>query len=146
MVVVKILQYIQHVFSFRVQHVRTMTVTTTELLSRLFCHVTLTILFGRFDWSLAIGYLVTTNLASLLWTHEAKKFNTSNFILRPAELSNFWYKPLMLTEIITYNDMVNSAYFNLNFSSTWHLSRVSEKVNWQNCFEFLVLVGVHSLL
>ena len=108
--VVKILRYIQHVFSFRVQPVRTMTVTTIELLSRLFRHVTLTIFFGRFDWSLAIGYLVSTSLASLLWTHQAKKFNTSNVILRPAELSNFWYKLLMLTEIITYNDMVNSAY------------------------------------
>ena len=111
MTVVKILRYIQHVFSFRVQPVRTMTVTTIELLSRLFRHVTLTICFDRFDWSLAIGYLVSTNMASLLWTHQAEKLNTSNVILCPAELSNFWYKLFMLTKIIKWNDMVNLAYY-----------------------------------
>ena len=108
MTVVKILRYIQHVFSFRVQPVRTMTVTTIELLSRLFCLMRLTICFDRFDWTLAIGYLVSTNMASLLWTYQAEKFNTSSVILCQADLSNFWYK--LLTEIIKYNEMVNSAY------------------------------------
>ena len=44
------------------------------MLSRLFHHVTLTICFERFDWSLAIGFLVSTNMASLLWTYEDEKF------------------------------------------------------------------------
>ena len=39
-------------------------------------------------------------MASLLWTHQAEKFNISNVILCPAELSNLWYKLLMVTEII----------------------------------------------
>ena len=38
--VVQILRYIQHAFSFRIKPVRTMTITTIELLSRLLCHVT----------------------------------------------------------------------------------------------------------
>ena len=88
--VVKILRYIQNVFSFRVQPVRTRTVTTIELLSRLFHQVTLTICFDRFDWSLAIGYFVSTNMVSLLWTHQAEKINISNVILCPADFSNFW--------------------------------------------------------
>ena len=47
--VVKILHYIRHAFSFRVQPVKTMTVTTIELLSSLFCYVTPLICFERFD-------------------------------------------------------------------------------------------------
>ena len=47
--VVKILRHIQNVFSFRVQPIRTKTITTVELLSILFRHVTLTICFDRFD-------------------------------------------------------------------------------------------------
>ena len=48
--VVKILQYIEHVFSFRVQPVRTVISTTIELLSRLlFRHVMLMMCFDRFD-------------------------------------------------------------------------------------------------
>ena len=39
--VVKILYYDQHAFSFRVQPVRNMTLTTIELLSKLFRHVIL---------------------------------------------------------------------------------------------------------
>ena len=47
-----------------------MTITTTEqiTLSREFRYVTLPICFERFDWSLAIGYVVSTNMASLFWT------------------------------------------------------------------------------
>ena len=47
-----------------------MTITTIEqiTLSREFRYVTLPICFERFDWSLAIGYVVSTNMASLLWT------------------------------------------------------------------------------
>ena len=63
----------------------------------MFCHVTLPVCFERFDWSLAIDYLVSTNMASFLWTFEDEKCNTSNVILCPAELPNFWYKLLMLT-------------------------------------------------
>ena len=122
--VVKILRYIQQVFSFRVQPVRTMTITTIQLLSRLFCQMALTICFDRFDWSLAIGYLVSTNMASLLWTHQAEKFNTSNVILCQAELSNFCYKLLMLTEIIKWNDMVNSAYC---FTQAFHSHGISQE-------------------
>ena len=39
-------------------------------------------------------------MASLLWTFEEEKCNTSNIILCPAELPNFWHKLLMLTKII----------------------------------------------
>ena len=147
MTVVKILRYIQHVFSFRVQPVRTMTVTTIELLSRLFRHVTLTICFDRFDWSLAIGYLVSTNMASLLWTHQAEKFNNSNVILCQAELSNFWYKLLMLTEIIKYQ-MIWSNQLTFLLKLLIHMAFVKSlwKSELENCFEFLVLAGVHLLL
>ena len=63
----------------------------------MFCHVTLPICFERFDWSLAIDYLVSTNMVNLLWTFEDEKCNTSNVILFPAEFPHFWYKLLMLT-------------------------------------------------
>ena len=47
-----------------------MTITTIEqiTLSREFRYVTLPMCFERFDWSLAIGYVVSTNMDSLLWT------------------------------------------------------------------------------
>ena len=45
-------------------------------------------------------------MASVLWTYEDEKSNTSNVILCPAERSNFWYKLLMLTKIIKQNYMV----------------------------------------
>ena len=120
-------------------------VATIELLSRLFRRVALTICFDRFDWSLAKGYLVSTNMASFFWTHQAEKFNASNVILCLAELSNFSYKLLMLTEIIKWNGQ-SSLLFYSSFSFTWHFSRVYEKVNWNYCFGFLVLAGVHLLL
>ena len=93
-------------------------------------------------------------MTSLLWTFEEEKSNTSNVLLCPAELPNFWYKILMTTKIIEQNDVVKEDVekfyeFHLSllsysyFSFTWYLF---EKVNWQNCFEFLVLVLDHLLL
>ena len=63
----------------------------------MFCYVTPLICFERFDWSLAIDYLVSTNMVSLFWTFEDEKCNTSNVTLCPVEFPNFWYKLLMLT-------------------------------------------------
>ena len=75
---------------------------------------------------------------------------------RTLQLSNFWYKLLMLTKNIKYNDMVKedvegfcefhlSLLFCSNFLFTWHLPIACEKVNWQNCFKFLILEIGHSL-
>ena len=68
---------------FRVQPERTMTITTIELLYYQ-------------DWY----YLISTNMASLLWTYEDEKLNTTTVILCPPKLSNFWQKLLMLSKII----------------------------------------------
>ena len=88
--VVRILHYIQHAFSFRVQPVRTMTITTIELLSRMFHHVMLPICFERFDSSLAIGYLVSTNMPVSSESMKMKNLILAMYVtLCPAELSNF---------------------------------------------------------
>ena len=98
----------------------------------------LTIRFKRFDWSLAIGYFVSTNMTSLLWIFKEEKCNTSNVILCPPELANFWYKLVMLVKIPKQNDIVKEnvedvyefhfgSLFYSRFSFTWHLSRVCEK-------------------
>ena len=71
-------------------------------------------------------------MASLLWTYEDGKSNTSNVILCPAELSNFWYKLLMLAKIIKQNDIIKedviSAYC---FTQTFYLhSFINRLWNW----------------
>ena len=92
---VKILHYIQHAFSFRVQPVKTMTVTNIELLSSLFCHVTLLICFERFDWSFAIG-LLSLQTWPVSFEPKDETFNTSNVIFYVQENSptfdtNSWH-------------------------------------------------------
>ena len=120
------------------------------ILSRLFRHKTLPICFERFNWSLAIGHLVSTNTASLLWTYEDEKFNTSNVMQCPAQLSNSTNNTnftsnknfyLMLTKIIKENDIVKenaedfygflfSLLFYSYFSFTWHLSILQFVKKW----------------
>ena len=91
--VVKILRYIQHALTCKNDGRHNY---WAIMLSKLFRHVTLPMCFERFDWSLVIGYLVAANIAIVLWTYEDEKFNTSDVILCPVELSNFRYKLLML--------------------------------------------------
>ena len=84
--VVNILHYIQHGFSFRVQHVKTMTVTTIELLSSLLSHLTLLICFERFDWSFAIGFL-SLQIWPVSFEPKDETINTSNVIFYVQENS-----------------------------------------------------------
>ena len=79
-----------------------MTITTIEqiTLSREFRYVTLPICFERFDWSLAIGYVVSTSMASLLWTFADKILAMYLMSNRIMYFSNLRYKLLMLTKII----------------------------------------------
>ena len=97
--------------------------------------MTLSICFEIYEWSLAIGYLVSTNMASLLWTHEDENFNISNVILSPAELFDVWYKLLMLTKIIKENDMVKEDvedFYEFHFSLLFY------------CLTVLLLTVFHS--
>ena len=148
--IVQILHHIQHTFSFRVQPVRNMIVTTMELLYYQDC---------VWIYQYVLRDLIVSNRLFCLykhdqspWTYEDEKFNTSRVILCSAELSNFLYKLLTLTKINKKHYMVKediedfyefhfSFLFYSSFSLTWPLSRVYEKVNWQNCFEFLFIVG-----
>ena len=142
MIVVKILLYIRHVFGFNIQPVRTMTVATNELL-----------------WYYQDCF--DTNMFWEIWLSnrktKTKYYQCYLTSFRTLQLPNFWYKLLMLTKIIKQNDIVKevvedfyefhfSLLFYLKFLFTWHLSIAFEKVNWQNCFKFLVLARGHSFL
>ena len=105
-----------------------------------------------------IGYLISTNMATLLWTYEDKKFNTSNVIL---SMSSRTLQLLIQTLNVNKNYQIKwygqgrrrrilwiSIHLAVLLKLFIHMTipRVCEKVNWQNYFEFLVLAGAYLLL
>ena len=129
-ILIKILRYIQHAFSSRIQPIKprpsVLLSYSIRISSRLFRHVTLLTSFKRFDWSLAIGYLVSINMASLLWTYEDKKFNTINVILCPAGLSNS----------LSFD---TNSYVNKNYQIKWYGQGRRRRLLWIS-FQLTVLL------
>ena len=105
-ILIKILRYIQHAFSSRIQPIKprpsVLLSYSIRISSRLFRHVTLLTSFKRFDWSLAIGSLVSINMVSLLWTYEDQKLILSmlSYVQQDSPTLCLLIQTLVLTKII----------------------------------------------
>ena len=84
----------------------------------------LPICFERFDGGLAIGYLVSTNMASLLWTYKDEKFDTSNFNLMSSR---------------TLQLLIQTLNVNKNYQIKWYGQGRRKKILWIS-FQLTVLL------